>query len=398
MLPELQNFRFLIVEDHSFQREIIAQIVKQLNVGTILTAADGQEAMHILQEGLDRGGVPDVIICDLNMPNIDGIELLRYLNSNKISSGLILTSGTDLRLLQTAAGIAQEHGLNLLGQLEKPVCLNNLEVLLAKLFDKPDDACQARHSFSAAELKQGIQDKEFLPYFQPIFSLETGEVVSVEALARWNHAQHGIVGPVHFISRMEELGLASEITNYILRFSLQACAQWKRMGWDVGVAVNVSVSAIEDLRFPDKVYSLASSLGLLASALTIEVTESRGVANLVQALDILSRLRMKGFALSIDDFGTGNATIEQLLRIPFTQLKLDRLYVSNAWNNGETRIVLEAVVQMAKNLGLQVVAEGVETDKDYALVKSLHCDAAQGFYLARPMPFEKLVAWLERNR
>ncbi|MDR3563440.1 MAG: EAL domain-containing response regulator [Negativicutes bacterium] len=398
MRPELQSFRCLIVEDQAFQREIIAQILKQLHVGTILTAADGQEAVHILQEGLARDLLPDVIICDLNMPNIDGIELLRYLNYNKIPSGLILTSGTDIRLLQTAAGIAQEHGLHLLGQLEKPVLAKHLEALLLKMFDKPDETCPTTHSFSAGELNQGLRDKEFEPYFQPIVSLETGDVVSVEALARWNHAEHGVIGPVHFISLMEEFGLASEITDHILRSSLQACSQWQRMGWDIGVAVNFSVMALEDLKFPDKVFSLASSLGVAASALTIELTESRGVANLVRALDILSRLRMKGFELSIDDFGTGNATIEQLLRVPFTELKLDRLYVSNAWDNGETRVVLESVVQMAKNLGLKVVAEGVETQKDYELVKALRCDEGQGFYFARPMQFEQLLAWLENRR
>jgi EAL domain-containing protein (putative c-di-GMP-specific phosphodiesterase class I) len=248
--------------------------------------------------------------------------------------------------------------------------------------------------FSEQELLQAIEGGEIDTYFQPKVDVKTQQVVGVEALARWNHPIEGVVNPFEFIPLMEEHDLIFQLTQSVCSKALQHAARWKAQGFNLDIAINISVDALKDVDWPDAVADQIEAAGLQPSTITFEITESQLIEQIVVALDILSRLSLKRFKLSIDDFGTGYSSMEQLQRIPFSELKIDRAFVRGASEDASARAILESSVLLARKLDMKVVAEGVETDEDWNLVAEVGCDLLQGYYIARPLPADRLCEWL----
>jgi EAL domain-containing protein (putative c-di-GMP-specific phosphodiesterase class I)/ActR/RegA family two-component response regulator len=352
------------------------------------------EPQDALQAMEDHALWPDLLFLDLQMPGMDGVEVLRNLAGLNYFGWLVLMSGTEGRILQTAQRVATSRGLQVADVLRKPIQQEQLKNILAAAAPiERTNGFPLLRSFEADELWQAIYGDELVVHYQPKIDIDNRSLVGVEALVRWMHPKQGLVYPDRFIELAESCGLMDELTTRVLRTALRDCHKWHDEGLDVSVAVNISASNLNVLGFPDVVQHLAREAGVKVGSLCLELTESMLAKDLMVSLDILTRLRLKGAGLSIDDFGTGHSSLGQLLQAPFNELKLDRSFVTGASEDMSKRAILEASLRMAKKLGMRSVAEGVETRKDWDLMKALGCDLAQGYFVSRPMPADQLLHW-----
>ncbi len=393
---ELADYEFLVVDDEQFIRNLIIRILGTMGVDAEHTSscASGEEGVNYLNEL--TGDPPDFILCDLNMPDMDGVEFLRHLAARSFDGGIILISGEDKRILKAAEDLARAHDLHFLGALSKPVTPADLAALLATF--TPERARRgARQSvdIEADDLREAIVNRDITVVFQPKVSVETGVLIGVETLARWTHNEKGFVPPDVFVHIAEENGMIDDLTNLIVEQAIAQGGEWLADGLDIKVAVNLSVDNLNNLELPEYLIGLAEKAGMNPHRLVLEVTESRLMEDIVKPLEILTRLRIKGLDLSIDDFGTGHSSLEQLKRIPFTELKIDRAFVNGAAGEPATRAILETAVDLAKRLEMSIVAEGAENQEDWDLVALLGCDLVQGYFVSKPIPGSEIEAWRE---
>jgi len=385
----IEDLRVLVVDDEPFVLNITKRMLVNMGVSRISLAENGHEALRIVDESAEP---PDVIICDLNMPEMDGIKFMRHLGEQQISSGLLLVSGVDERVLRTVEDLARSHDLQVLGALEKPIKPGPLKDLL--------DAYEPVHRISgitqpikAEELEAGLENNEFDVVFQPKIRVATQSLIGVEALARWRHPERGTLGPGAFVPLAEEIGRIEALTDAVFASAMAQMGEWCAMGLDIQVAVNLSVDVLGSLDLPERLVACAEAEGVNPSQVVVEVKESRLMKDPRAPVEVLTRLRLKGIGISIDDFGTGYSSMEQLTRIPFTELKIDRKFVHGAMDDQAAHTILKSSVALGKSLGLTVVAEGVETQEDWDLVAELEVDTVQGDLVAAPMTGEELLSW-----
>ncbi|KEQ14065.1 GGDEF/EAL domain-containing response regulator [Endozoicomonas numazuensis] len=395
MNGSFSDLSILIVEDHDFQRMVAEQTVRGLGVSQLMVAADGYQAL----EKLEKSSLADIVICDLDMPGMDGIQFLGHLADRNLAKAIILASALEPSIIRTVEDLAVEHGLKVLGTLPKPISLERLRELMELYFgDEPDVASrqevQTIH-FNETELEEAIDNNEFELYHQPKVMVHSGRLIATEALCRWNHPQ-GLISPAHFIPLMESTGLITKLTYKLFDQAIEQIKHWQNEGRAISVAVNLSVIVLSDTSLPDQLFEKIRANGLAPELLTLEITESSLIQNAAKALESLARLKMKGFSLSIDDFGTGYSSMQQLNRIPFSELKIDRSFVQGACSDNTRKAIIEANIGLAHTLKMNTVAEGVESIEEWQLLNHLNCDMAQGYFIARPMPVEELKEW-ERN-
>jgi EAL domain-containing protein (putative c-di-GMP-specific phosphodiesterase class I) len=228
--------------------------------------------------------------------------------------------------------------------------------------------------------------------YQPKINLRSGDMVAVEALARWRHPRLGAVPPSEFIPLAEKRGLIDPLTRWMIGKAADDWNAWRKVGLEANLAVNISALSLGERDFPDIVARLCRDHGLPCGALTIELTEG-ATLGVIELLDALTRFRIKGMNLSLDDFGTGYSSLSQLRQLPFSELKIDRSFVTHADTSRDCRVIVKAVIDLAHNLDLAVVAEGVETKAVEELLIASGCDMAQGYHFAKPMSAADLVAW-----
>lgn len=390
----LTNLSFLIAEDQGFQRRMIVRVLHILGVRVIREATDGNEALKVIQ---DLKLPVDIVISDLDMPGMDGMEFIRRLGESKRRVSLIVSSSLESKLLASVATMTQAYGVTLLGVVEKPLTLEKLRPLL-NLYNEPQllqTPLEPISVFSLDEIATGLRNDEFEPFLQPKIELATGLIKGVEALARWRHPQKGIVAPHAFIKLLEKNDLMDDLTWVMLGKAAKFCRTWREAGMDATVSVNLSLRSLGDVNIAERVTELVRSRNLDPHHMILEVTESAATTEVGTALENLARLRMKGFGLSIDDYGTGYSSMQQLTRIAFTELKIDQSFVLNALKQSSARVILESSLDMARKLNMTSVAEGVETQADLNLLCQLNCDMAQGYFIARPMEYSKFQGWIE---
>ena len=245
-----------------------------------------------------------------------------------------------------------------------------------------------------SELRRAIEQHELVLYYQPKAALASGAVDSVEALLRWNHPTRGLVGPDEFIPLAQQTGLIKPLTLYVLDEALSQCRDWQRAGLTLGVAVNLSVRNLLDAEFPDQVRRLLEKWRVDPSRLELEITESTVLSDPVRTKRVLDKLSAMGVVLSIDDFGTGYSSLSYLSQLPVNEIKIDRSFVMNMAESSGDAVIVRSTIDLARNLGLQVVAEGVETEQAWDELSELGCTLAQGYYLSRPVPAAELTEWL----
>ncbi len=375
----------LLIDDDPVALDLLALQLAPLGRTDVIRLQHAAEALALLEA--DRDAVK-LVFCDLHMPDIDGVEFMRRLARIGYRGELVVVSGDSRRALQAAHRLASSLQLRILGVVPKPASTERLRQVL-----EAGAADAAAVPFTAQALAQAIDAQEFVYHYQPKVSLATAAVVGVEVLVRWQHPQLGLVYPDRFIGLAEAHGLLDRLTQLVLAAALRQARRWRDACLDLRMAVNVSMDSLSAPGFADTLARLAADAGVALSSLTLEVTESRLMTGARAPVESLARLRRMGVSLSIDDFGTGRSTPDELRDIPFDEIKLDGSFINGAARDPSLKAAVEATLAMSYPIGMKSVAEGVEERIDWDFLRLRGCDAAQGYFIARPMPADELLAW-----
>ncbi len=378
-MPEIEN-KLLVIDDQADLCEFISEAARAM----------GFEAIAVTEPDAFRRAVqefqPTVVVLDLQMPGADGIELLRYLGERGTKAQVLVASGMDQRVLATAQQLGRSQGLNMLGALQKPILLADLEATLRQCL-------RADAPLTPEALTAALERREIDVYYQPKATrVAPGRwvVEGVEALARWNHNSLGQISPLRFIAVAEKHGLIRRLTEQVIETALRQCRAWDAAGLQLSVAINLSPQLLNDLAFPDQVARMAAQVGAEARRIIFEVTESAAMFDPGTTMDVLTRMRVKNFGLSIDDFGTGYSSLKQLYLMPFSELKIDTSFVRDVFAHEDARTMVETMVLLAHKLRLTACAEGVETQEILDFLEGVGCDRAQGYFIGRPMAGDAL--------
>jgi EAL domain-containing protein (putative c-di-GMP-specific phosphodiesterase class I)/ActR/RegA family two-component response regulator len=378
MSQEIFGDRLLVVDDEPAFGQIVKRVAQGCGYEVVVTeTADAFISAARLWH-------PTVIMLDLKIPGSDGVELLRSLAADKCSAHILLSSGADAKVLESAMQLGRERGLRMSETLQKPIRAESLRERLTGFRRVPKLQL-------SADLSRAIATDQLFLEYQPKFDCRLSRVTGVEALVRWRHPLHGIIPPDQFIGLAEENGLIERLTDWVVSTAAQQAARWRtERGLMLNVAVNVSARDVEHLDFPDRLERRCLAAGLDPEFMTIELTETCAMREAMQMMDVLTRLRLKGFKLSIDDFATGYSSLVQLQKMPFSELKIDKSFVMQMTANRGCRVIVEILVDLARKLGLSSVAEGVEDQAALDSLVEIGCDMVQGYYVSRPVGADRI--------
>ncbi len=386
----------LVLEDHPFQRRMLVRVLNGIGGMHVLQAATGDEALALV-----RHEAADVVIADLETPGMDGVTFLRMLGTERRGTAVVLTSAHDHAVLRSVDEMARLVGLRVLGAIPKPLSVEVLRGLMDKVRDTAVPAARAPGAatrlFTIEEIAVAIEGGQMVPWFQPKVEVATGMVAGVEALARWQHPELGVIGAGRFIPVIEETPVCDGLSEAILQGTMRHLRLWSSMGMDLSASVNLPGGALTDPTLADQLLRKARAASVDPAQLIIEVTETTVSRERALTIETLARLRLAGFGLSLDDYGTGYASMEMLKTMPFTEVKVDRRFVHEASTDPKSTAVLTSLLELASGLGLVAVAEGVERDEDLQLLAALECPLAQGYVIAPPMSGEDFLAWSRRR-
>ena len=389
----LSALRVMVVEDHGFQRRMALRLLAELGIEHVREAGDGAGALDTLR-GLARDAAhdaPEVVLVDLDMPGMDGVEFIEHVVREQLVPAVVLVSALDAALLNTVQAMTRAYGLRVFGCVEKPLTLAKLQDVLSRSDDELHPATEAEAPDVPVEsLRHALAQGNVLPWFQLQVEIANGKPVAVEALARWERRDGGVILPRHFVPVLEREGLAGALTEAMLDQGCRWLKRWEAQGLCLGLSVNVSPATLANQASADHYHRIVRAHGVDPSDVVLEITEGSVMTDAAATLGVLARLRLKGFGLSVDDFGTGYSSLSQLSQVPFTELKIDQVFVSGAHLHSRQRAMIEASLDLARKLGLAVVAEGVETVEEWRLLAELGCGMAQGHLIGRPVPGEAL--------
>jgi diguanylate cyclase (GGDEF)-like protein/PAS domain S-box-containing protein len=301
--------------------------------------------------------------------------------------------------LEAAIGIAHypEHGDTpeiLLQHADIAMCVAKNEVSGLSFYNSDDDHFNVRQLKLHGEIRQAINNKELALYYQPQVDISTGKIKSVETLARWPHPTEGMISPVDFIPMVEQSGMIRPFTFWVLEEAIKQSRKWIEAGIDLTLSVNLSTRNLIDPNLADNIVSLLESHQVSPDRIVLEVTESAIMSRPEYAQKVLQRLHQMGFKLSIDDFGTGYSSLAYLKKLPISELKIDSSFVFGLVENDNDAVIVRSTIELAHNMGLYTVAEGVESKEILDMLSILNCDIAQGYCLSRPLPINELEQWL----
>ncbi len=373
--------RLLLIDDE----DAIAKTVKTIANGCSFDVETTADAAIFLERVANW--LPTHVILDLQMPGKDGVELLRELSDLRYSGRIIIASGAGGRVVDAARRLGAERGLDIVATLLKPFRAAEMRDLLTRL------AIADPVWESESALRLAITQNQIFLCYQPKIDLKTGRMVGLEALVRWRHPVQGDLFPDQFIPLAERSGLIQDLTWKVIEIGLDQIAEWG-ITVDASLAINLSGANLRDLSFVEQLNEQCVMRGVDPRRIVLELTETFAMIDPLNAMEILTRLRLKGFALSIDDFGTGYSSLSQLARLPFSEIKVDKSFVMQADRSPEARVIIKSIIDLAHNLGLHVIAEGVESAAIQKIVADLGCDLAQGYHISRPLTGDKIVPWL----
>ncbi len=390
----LQNHHFLVAEAEPVQRRALIEALGQLGATRVTDVPDGPTALRTLQASFTPK--VDVAIVDLALGGMDGLELLRAIAALKSSVRLIVVGAQPASVLFSVETLAQAYGIDLLGAIAKPVSSAKLKALLDNFQPPARPRTQAKSPvFSFAEVGVGLQQRQFEPFFQPKIELATGQVKGLETFARWRHPEHGVLGPGAFIDALEQNNRVDFLDWTMIELSVERCRQYHDQGIPISMSLNLAPETLAHPNFIRQVSSCMKRHGVLPDYLTFEMTEGSILNFDADFIERLVRLRMMGFGLAIDDYGTGHSNLQLLARIPFSELKIDRSFVDGASKKRPLGTVLKSCLGLAHSLDRMSVAVGVETRQDWDFLQGLGCTYAQGYHIANPMEAKAFPGWLE---
>ncbi|MDB5933607.1 MAG: oxygen sensor protein [Massilia sp.] len=391
---DIAHLHFLVAEADPAQRLALVDLLGNLGASQVTEVPDGHTALRCFQDSFTP--TVNVAIIDLALPGMDGLELIRELASMSCRARLIVVGGQPNNLMFSVETMAQAYGFELLGTISKPVSAAKLQALLENYAPPPSPSTgPQRPSFTFSEVGIGMQAGQFEPFFQPKIELETGQVKGLEAFARWRHPEHGVLEPSSFIDALERNNRIDFLDWSMIEMSVERCRQFHDQGLPISISINLAPETLAHPAFMQQIGACVGRHRVMPDYITFEMPESSVLTTDPSFLERLVRLRMAGYGLAIDDYGTGRSNLQLLARIPFSELKIDRSFVDGASKKRALGTVLRSCLGLARSLDRMSVAVGVETKQDWDLLQGLGCTYAQGYHIASPMQADAFPGWLE---
>jgi diguanylate cyclase (GGDEF)-like protein len=390
LLIDLDRFKEVndtLGHDHGDRllREVADRLRNALRQGDTLARLGGDEFAVLLRDLPDRAAAVEL-----------ASRLLRELEEPFLVRGVTVQ-------LEASIGVAicPDHGRDvtaLVRRADVAMYEAKREQGRVRVYDAARDPYSPARLQRVGELRTALTAGELVLHYQPKVSVHGGEVTGVEALVRWEHPQHGLLGPADFLPLAERTGLMGDLTRWVIDAALAQARAWQEAGIEVPIAINLAAANVLDAALPDHVAERLAHWGVPGERLTCELSEHTVMADPRRAHEVLDRLRALGIRLSLDDFGTGHSSLSYLKRLPLDEVKIDRAFVSGIVGDVNDMLIVRSTIDLARSLGLEVVAEGVEGEEVLEHLRTLRCHEAQGFHLSRPLPADRLVEWLARWR
>jgi EAL domain-containing protein (putative c-di-GMP-specific phosphodiesterase class I)/ActR/RegA family two-component response regulator len=388
-----RQLRLLVVDDDEMVGRTVAAMARRdgHEVRTTTSAEAFLDAVDDWQ--------PEVVAIDLVLPDIDGVQILNELAARAFTASIVIMSGVGQRVLEAARRSAREHSLNIVGILPKPFSHDQLTRLLdesaAFLLEasgRPSAGNGEDAAIDVADVRHALTERQLTVFYQPKVSSGDLQLAGFEALVRWLHPTMGIVPAARFVTLAEQSDLIDELTEFVVDealgwfATLRDCDRFR----ELHLSLNLSARLLESEAWLDRLVPRCGELGIEPPQLCFELTETAAMADPTASLDLLTRLRVKGFRLSVDDFGTGYSSMQQLARLPFSEIKIDKSFVMSAEESAESQQVIKSITELGRGLGIDTCAEGVESEWTIEFLRSLGCNYLQGFHFAKPAPGDEV--------
>ncbi|HDM8168315.1 TPA: EAL domain-containing response regulator [Vibrio harveyi] len=379
-----KDLKAMVIDDHPLQITLLKQMLSR-HGGDVSTFDNVDSAIqHVKTSDVD------IIFCDLQMPNKDGVDMMMMFNQIGYQGKVVLVSAMELMIVATVRAMCESFSFEVLGKLLKPYDEEQVVEMLNKSGVQPA-------KFTSFQQQVCVQDQEFLfalaegrvkNYYQPLADANTGEIIGYEALARWFHPIYGVLAPYNFLSIVKRCHLSAELFDAVFSNALY---DMKNRGLRLHVSLNVDHDNLEDPEFATRFIERCREHGISPDQFTIEITERDTFETNAALYKNLLKFRMSGVTVSIDDFGTGSSSLEKLAQLPFNELKIDRSFIQGLVNDPKKKNIVLAICALAKSLNISVVAEGVEDEPTLNAMRQYTVDVCQGYYIDKPMPLEAIT-------
>lgn len=387
----------LVVDSNELQHLPMAKVLRQSGVSEVISALDGARAVAALR---DRSW--DLIVLDLDITDLTGLQVIDLLAERCRNVRLVIVSSQPSRILNAASAYARHRGLAVAAALRKPLKAEQVRNIVAAAVESPTsahDAAPVKRSaqqFSREELRGALLEQQIQAYFQPQHCAITGVLRGAEILARWHRADGSVLAPAEFLPAMEREGLLESLTSYMLSCAFD-CIAAEDSESSLLMAVNVPACIATGVHWAQSVADHAYHAGVDPRRVVIEITEDGGERCNPALAGAVTQLRLRGFNCAIDDFGSGDSSLDRLLQVPFNELKINRSMLVEARDHAHARCLLASTIAMARQMVATVVVEGVETYRDLDMVRSLGCHTTQGYLHARAMPKADYLQYVARQ-
>jgi EAL domain-containing protein (putative c-di-GMP-specific phosphodiesterase class I)/ActR/RegA family two-component response regulator len=389
------NLRFLVVEDHEFQRQMLVQLLNSLGAQAVHSAEDGHAALQVIR---DPDRPVDIVVSDLSMPGMDGMEFIRHLSEAGAKMSLILASALEPKLLASVANMARAYKVQLLGAIGKPLSAAKLAPLIKCHRSGGPGSEDDEAAYSLDEIADAWTQNDFAPCFEPKVDLTTGKVRGMHASPWWSHPVQGLLQAETFMPSIQARGLNDDFVWLMVQKSAAQCKRWQSKGLELVVSVNLPFDSLTDVNLAARIKQIVEKENLEPRYMVLGVTEAALNTELAKALENLARLRMDGFGLAIDDFGSGQMAMEQLSLVAFTELKIRSSFVADAHSNDSARAGLAVSLELAHQLKLKTVADGIQSKEEWQLLREWGCDLGQGPFISGALQEEAVFAWLAQRK
>lgn len=387
----------LVVEDSLVQRTALAEMCLELGAGDVAVADNGRTALKAID---GRAEEFDLLICDLEMPDMNGIELVDLLAARSTGSGLIILSGREESLIYAVGLMASRRGLRVLGSVKKPMTRDALTKIFSDCRAQQDQssalsASKPSRPVTLQRLQHAIGQRELVLHYQPKMNLADMSLHGIEALVRIQEEDGSLIYPDRFIAVSEQEGLIDYLSLEVLRLALEQKNRWNSQGLNTVISINLSAASFQNNIFCDAVLDNIRAMEADAKNIIFEVTETAVIQDMTRALAVLTRLRLAGCGLSLDDYGTGYSSVKQLSQIPFTELKVDRSLIDGIAGKGHLQVIFENTLKMCNELGITLVAEGIEQPADLDFLYRSGCPVGQGYLFSPPIAESDFIHWYQ---
>lgn len=391
----MEDHSIFVIDDDPQICRILNRIGKGLGVPTRTFSEP-----RLFLNALNETDPPSVIALDLGLPDLDGVKLLRRLAKLECPARIFLISGVDSKIITSTQRYGRELGLTMAGVFTKPFDIRCVRDAFRKGL-KASAKTTVLHgdSFGVTKeaLAEAIATDQITVVYQPKIDLRTGNICGAEALVRWMHPVQGTIYPDQFIPSAETSGSIDALTFLVLEKAIMDCKSWSGSGVQIPVSVNLSPSLLVDPRLPERILNIVNAYSFDPGNLILEITEAAATQDIAQSMEILNRLCLGCVRLSIDDFGTGFSSLKRLVQLPYSEIKIDKSFIMEIGEDSECETIVRVIVDLARSMGLSLVAEGVEKTETLNWLIRTGCDVGQGYLFCKPLSGPDFSAWLSDN-